>query len=183
MAEWKEYETNFKEKSKDVFDWLDNEYSQLRTGRITGAILDHIKVEAYGEPQLIKNIANISSPEPRVLIIKAYDSSLYKDIAAAINASDLGVNPQIDADKIRISFPALTEEIRKDVAKKAKAFAEEAKIRIRRIRQQVQDNYRKEELSDDDKKYFNNELDKVTKELNSKIEKVLEEKTKEILSI
>ncbi len=179
--EWKLYEQQFLDKSKPVFDWLQDEFSKLRSGRVTPAVLDHIKVDAYGELQPLINIANVSCPEPRVIIIKAYDPSLYKDIAAAINASDMGVNPQIDADKIRISFPALTEDIRKDTAKKAKAIAEDAKVRIRRVRQDIQDQYRKEELSDDDKKYYNTELDKVTKQQNEKVEKLLEEKTKEIM--
>ncbi len=179
--EWKLYEEQFIEKSKHVFDWLQDEFGKLRSGRVTPAVLDHIRVDAYGEAQPIKNIANISCPEPRVIIIKAYDPQLYKDIAAAINASDMGINPQIDADKIRISFPALTEDIRKDTAKKAKAIAEDAKVRIRRIRQDIQDKYKKDELSDDDKKYYNTELDKVTKQQNEKIEKMLDEKTKEVM--
>ncbi len=181
--EWKQYEEQFVEKAKPVFDWLQDEFGKLRSGRITPAVLDHIKVEAYGELQPIKNIANVSCPEPRVIIIKAYDPSLYKDIAAAINASDMGVNPQIDADKIRIGFPALTEDIRKDVAKKAKSIAEDAKVRIRRVRQDIQDHYRKDELSDDDKKYYNTELDRVTKQHNEKIEKMLEDKTKEVMHL
>lgn len=181
--EYKIYEEIFKDKAIAVLDWLQGEYFKLRTGRVSSTILEHIKVDAYDELVPINNIANISSPEPRVLIIKAYDASLYKNIAAAINANNIGVNPQIDADKIRLSFPALTEEIRKDTAKKAKLTAEEAKIRIRKIRQLVQDESKKEELSDDDKKYFTTCLDKTTKEYNEKIEKILENKTKEILMV
>lgn len=181
--EWNFYEKGFSEKADHVIKWLQDEFSKLRTSRITPTALDHIKVDAYGELQPIKNIANISSPEPRVLIIKAYDPSLYKEIANAINTSGLGVNPQIDADKIRLSFPALTEDIRKDIAKKAKAIAEDSKVKIRRVRQTIQDEYRKDDLSDDDKKYFNSELDKVTKKFNEQIEKLLESKTKEILTI
>lgn len=182
--EWKTYEDSFVNKSKGVLNWLEEELCKLRTGRVLPSALDHIKVDAYGDLQPIKNIANISSPEPRVLIIKAYDPSLYKEIAAAINADvNLGVNPQIDADKIRLSFPALTEDMRKDTAKKAKAISEDAKIKIRKIRQTIQDEYKKEELSDDDKKYFNTQLDKVTKEQNEKIENLLNSKTKEIMSL
>lgn len=181
--EWKIYEQSFLERSKHIFDWLENEFSKLRTGRITSSALEHIKVDAYGELSPINNIANISSPEPRVLIIKAYDASLYKSIAAAINASDLGVNPQVDADKIRLSFPSITEEVRKDTVKKAKTITEEAKVKVRRVRQDVQDEFRKEESSDDDKKYFTTCLDKITKEQNEKIEKYLENKSKEILTI
>lgn len=181
--EWKVYEQMFIEKTAPIFEWLSTEFAKLRTGRITSAALDHIRVNAYDEMSPISNVANISSPEPRVLIIKAYDASLYKAIAAAINASDLGVNPQIDADKIRIAFPAITEEVRKATTIKAKNFAEEAKIRIRRVRQTVQDAYRKAELSDDDKKYYTTCLDKVTKEQNDKVDKLLLQKDKEIMTI
>lgn len=182
--EWKVFEDNFSEKAKNVINWLEEEFAKLRTGRVLPSALDHLKVEAYGELQPIKNIANISSPEPRVLIIKAYDPSIYKDIAAAINAdATLGVNPQIDADKIRLSFPALTEDMRKDIVKKAKAISEDAKIKIRKIRQAIQDEYKKIELSEDDKKYFNSELDKITKQHNEKIETLLNNKTKDIMSI
>lgn len=181
--EWKQYEKDFNDRCLHVKSWLEQEYAKLRTGKVTGVALEHIRVNAYDELVPINNIANISSPEPRVLIIKAYDASLYKSIAAAINASDLGVNPQIDADKIRLSFPPLTEETRKEIAKKVKVLAEEAKVKIRRIRQDIQDCFKKEDLSDDDKKYFQTALDKVTKEQNEKTELMCEHKTKEILSI
>ncbi|MGL4950750.1 MAG: ribosome recycling factor [Mycoplasma sp.] len=181
--EWKVYEQSFIEKSKSVFEWLDNEYSKLRSGRITSSVLDHIKVDAYGELTPIANVANISSPEARVLIIKPYDASLNKNIAGAINASDLGVNPQVDGDKIRLSFPALTEDVRKETVKKAKSISEEAKIRIRKVRQAIHDDFRKDELSDDDKKYYVTCLDKVTKEQNEKIEKSLSSKSDEIMKI
>ena len=182
--DWKTYEQKFEEKSLPIFAWYEQELAKLRTGKVTAVVLDHIKVEAYGELQRINQIANISSPEPRVLIIKAYDSSLYKNIANAISNSGLNINPQIDADKIRLVFPALTEESRKEMTKKAKSIAEDAKIRVRRLRQEIHDNFKKdEELTDDDKKNYINNLDKTTKLKNEKIEKILELKNKEILTI
>lgn len=182
--DWKVYEDELNAKNEKAFEWLNNEFFKLRTSRITPNVLDHIKVEAYDELMPINQLANVSSPEARVLIIKAYDASVYKNIAAAINASDLNVNPQIDADKIRLSFPALTEDARKDIVKKAKSIAEDAKIKIRRNRQDIHDKYRKDdELSDDNKKNYHNLLDKNTKLANEKIEAILDAKTKDILTI
>ncbi len=181
---WKDYENQFNEKAKSVFNWYEQELFKLRTGKVTATVLDHIKVEAYDELQPINQIANISSPEPRVLIIKAYDPSLYKNIANAITNANMNLNPQIDADKIRLIFPPLTEEIRKEMIKKAKAISEDAKIRIRRIRQDIHDAFKKdEELTDDDKKNYVTNLDKTTKLHNENIEKILESKNKEILTI
>lgn len=182
--EWKNYEQKFNDKLTPVFNWYEQELAKLRTGKVTAMVLDHIKVDAYGELQPINQIANISSPEPRVLIIKAYDSSLYKNIANAISTSSLNINPQIDADRIRLTFPPLTEEIRKEMTKKAKAISEDAKIRVRRARQEIHDQFKKDqELTDDDKKSYTNNLDKATKSFNEKIEKILETKSKEILTI
>ncbi len=181
---WIDYQTKYEEKAVAIFDWFNLELSKLRTSKITSTILDHVKVEAYGELTPINQVANIASSEPRVLIIKAYDPSLYKEIGNAINNTSLGCCAQVDADKIRVVFPALTEETRKEMIKKAKAIGEDAKIRIRRLRQEIHDNFRKdEELTDDDKKSYINSLDKQTKIFNEKIEKILEQKNKDILVI
>ncbi|MGL4948376.1 MAG: ribosome recycling factor [Mycoplasma sp.] len=181
--EWKIYEESFVEKAKHVTDWLNSEYSKLRTGRVTASALDHIKVDAYGEMTAISNIANISSPEARVLVIKPYDVSLNKALAGAINAADLGINPQVDGDKIRLTFPALTEDVRKTTVKKAKMISEDAKVKIRKIRQTIQDEFKKDDLSDDDKKFFVTCLDKITKEQNEKIEKIFTLKSEDIMKI
>lgn len=182
--ELKVYQEKFEEKSKTVFLWLENEYFKIRTGRVSGNALDEIKVDSYGTLVPINNVANISVPEPRVLIIKPYDMSTIKDIATAINNANLGVNPQVDADKIRIAFPALTEDARKELIKKAKIIAEDAKIKIRKIRQEIQDTFKKDDdLTDDDKKSFNIHIDEYTKKANSQIEVILEQKSKDILVI
>lgn len=182
--EWSKYLLEFSNENITIYNWLEIEFSKLRTGRITSQVIDHILVDAYDEKQKISNVANISNPEPRVLIIKAYDVSLYKNIAAAINNSGLNVNPQIDADKIRLSFPNLTEETRKEMTKKAKSIIEDAKIKIRRNRQDINDNIKNDlELSDDDKKNYVNLLDKEIKLTTVKLENMLEVKNKEILTI
>ncbi len=181
---WTEYQKKYETKATPIFDWFNLELSKLRTSRITSTILDCIKVEAYGQLTPINQVANIASSEPRVLIIKAYDPSLYKEIGNAINNANLGCNAQVDADKIRVAFPALTEETRKEMIRKAKAISEDAKIRIRRLRQEIHDNFKKdEELTDDDKKSYVNNLDKQTKIFNEKIEQILEQKNKDILVI
>lgn len=182
--DFKVYEKEIREESKTIFNWLHNEFVKLRTGRATPAILDGILVDYYGEPTPINQLANISVPEPRVLAIKPYDRQSVKDVAAAINASNIGINPQVDADIIRLTFAAPTEEIRKGLVKKAKQLGEDAKVRIRHIRQEAQDKFKKEpNVLEDDKKFFQTELDNLTKEINKEIEAKVLEKEKDIMTI
>ncbi len=182
--EWKLYEEKFEEKANSAFEWLENEFSKIRTGRVSPSVLEHVKVESYGDLVPLQSVANISVPEARVLIVKPYDVSTIKEIAAGINQANIGVNPQVDADKIRISFPALTEDMRKDLIKKSKMLAEDAKVKIRKIRQDIQDLYKKDiELTDDQKKSYATNLDNFTKKMNAKIEEMLEKKSKDILVI
>ncbi len=182
--EWKNYEEKFDEKIASAIEWLANEFTKLRTGRVTATVLEHVKVESYGELVPLQNVANISAPEARTLIVKPYDMSTIKDIAAGINQANIGVNPQVDADKIRLNFPPLTEDMRKDLVKKAKVLAEDTKVKIRKVRQDIQDMYKKDaELTDDQKKSYATNLDNVTKKYNTKIDEMLEVKTKDIMVI
>ncbi|WP_208895084.1 ribosome recycling factor [Ureaplasma diversum] len=182
--DFKPYEKMINSEVEHVYTWIHNEFIKLRTGRASPAILDGLVVDYYGEKTPINQLANISLPEPRVLLIKPYDRSSIKDVAAAINESNLGINPQVDADVIRLTFQAPTEDIRKGLVKKAKAIAEDAKIKVRRIRQDAQDKFKKEVgLVEDDKKYFQTELDNLTKEINKHIESLLANKEKDILTI
>lgn len=156
----------------------------LRTGRANAALLDRIEVDYYGDKILIVQIASISIPEPRQLLIKPYDRGDLRSIASAINASDLSINPIVDAEQIRLIIPALTEETRKDLVKRAKVYAEESKVAIRNIRREYVDFVKSsEDYSDDLKKRIENEVQKVTDESNKKIEEVLIGKEKEIMSI
>ncbi len=110
--------------------------------------------------------------------------STIKDIAAGINQANIGVNPQVDADKIRLNFPPLTEDMRKDLVKKAKVLVEDTKVKIRKVRQDIQDMYKKDaELTDDQKKSYATNLDNVTKKYNAKVEEMLDKKTKDIMVI
>ncbi|WP_031489146.1 ribosome recycling factor [Ureaplasma canigenitalium] len=182
--DFKVYDKMFKEQAEHVYTFMHNEFIKLRTGRASPSILDGILVDYYGSPTPINQTANISVPEPRILMIKPYDKSIIKDIVTALNGSNLNINPQVDADAIRLTFQAPTEDMRKQLAKKAKQIGEEAKIRIRHIRQEIQDAFKKEQSSiEDDKKHFQNELDKLTKEINNKVDELVLHKEKEIMTI
>ncbi len=184
MFDWKKYESLFNEEKQKAFSWLNSEYAKLQVGRANPNILDSVRVEAYGEMMQINQVANISVPEPRSLVIKPYDKSILKDIATGINAANLGLNPQVDADLIRINFPAPTEDSRKQLAKKAKTLVEDLKVKVRLIRQELQDQFKKEEnLLEDDKKHFQTELDAYTKKVNAEADEVYANKEKEIMKI
>lgn len=156
----------------------------LRTGRANAALLDRIEVEYYGDKILVGQIASITIPEPRQLLIKPYDRADLRAIVSAINASELSINPIVDSDQIRLIIPAPTEENRRDLAKRAKVYSEESKIAVRNIRREYVEFIKdSEDYSDDLKKRIEAEIQKVTDESNKKIEEVLAAKEKEIMSI
>lgn len=184
MIDWKKYENIFHEQTKPVLEWMHHEFNKIRVGRANPTILDDILVEAYDDKTKINQIANISVPEPRILVIKPYDRSLLKNISAAISAANIGIHPQTDSDLVRLTFPAPTEDSRKECLKKVKLIAEEAKVGIRKVRQHLQDEFKKDtEAVEDDKKYFQEKLDTITKEINKVIDKDLEVRDKEIMTI
>jgi len=156
----------------------------LRTERANAALLDRIEVEYYGDKIIIGQIASITVPEPRQLLVKPYDRGDLKSIVSAINASDISINPIVDGDQIRLIIPALTEETRRDLVKRAKVYSEESKVAIRNIRREYVDFVKSsDDYSDDLKKRIEGEIQKVTDESNKKIEDVLVTKEKEIMSI
>ncbi len=173
-----------KERMAKTIESLRGELTQLRTGRASPAMLDRIECEYYGDKIAINQISSISVPEPRQLLIKPYDRGDVKAIVAAINASNIGINPINDGDSIRLIIPALTEETRRDLVKKAKGLSEEAKVAIRNIRREyiefVKDS---DEMTDDLKKRIQDDLQKVTDEANKSIEEVLAQKEKDIMAI
>ncbi|NCA96800.1 MAG: ribosome recycling factor [Bacteroidia bacterium] len=163
---------------------LKSSLNTLRTGRANAALLDRIEVEYYGDRILVGQIASITVPEPRQLLIKPYDKGDLRAIVTAINASDLSINPIVDSDQIRLIIPALTEETRRDLAKRAKTYADEAKVAIRNVRREYVDFIKEsDDYSDDLKKRIEAEIQKVTDESNRKIEETLANKEKEIMSI
>lgn len=184
MIDWNSYKLKFEDKFDSIINWMTTEFNKIRIGRATPAILDGILVDAYDEKMNFNQIANISVADARTLVIKPYDRSLLKNITTALSASNLGINPQVDADSIRLSFPSPTEDMRKELVKKAKSIAENAKVEVRRLRQSLQDDFKKDANAlEDDKKYFNDELDIITKKANQKIEELFSTREKEILTI
>ena len=173
-----------KERLAKTVESLKGDLTTLRTGRATPAMLDRIECEYYGDRIAINQISSVSVPEPRQLLIKPYDKGDLKSIVAAIASSDLGINPINDGDSIRLIIPALTEDTRRDLVKKAKAKCEEAKIAIRNIRREYNDFIKEsDEMTDDYKKRVQEEIQKVVDEASKNLEDILANKEKEIMAI
>lgn len=173
-----------KEQMQKTIEALRNELSSLRTGRASPAMLDRVECDYYGDKMLIKDICAISSPEPRQLVVKPYDRNDIKSVAAGISASNLGINPMVEGDCIRLIIPALTEETRRDLAKKAKAISESNKVAIRNIRREYIDLVKdSDEMTDDYKKRIQDEIQKVVDEMIAQIDSIVSNKEKEIMAI
>ncbi|MDD7315931.1 MAG: ribosome recycling factor [Bacillales bacterium] len=173
-----------KERLAKTVESFKGDLTTLRTGRATPAMLDRIECEYYGDRIAINQISSVSVPEPRQLLIKPYDKGDLKSIVAAIASSDLGINPINDGDSIRLIIPALTEDTRRDLVKKAKAKCEEAKIAIRNIRREYNDFIKEsDEMTDDYKKRVQEEIQKVVDEASKNLEDILANKEKEIMAI
>ncbi len=171
-------------KMEKSIESLKNSLSTLRTGRANAQMLAGIDVDYYGSPTPINQIASISIPEPRQLLIKPYDKNDVKSVVAAINASDLGINPINEGTCVRLIIPALTEERRRDIVKQAKKYGEEAKISIRNIRRDYIDLVKlDEDMPEDYQKRVQEEIQKVTDEAGKKIDLVVAEKEKEIMTV
>ena len=172
------------QKSIDVF--VQN-LSEVRAGRANPAILNRISVEYYGVQTPINQVAGISVPEARTIVIQPWDASILKAIEKAILASDIGLNPNNDGKVIRLNFPDLTEERRKELAKEVRKIAEEAKVGIRSIRRDgmdtVKDEQKRSEITEDQKADFEEKIQKLTDKYVAEIDKLLENKEKEIMSI
>lgn len=163
---------------------LRNELVLIRTGRATPAILDRVQCDYYGDKIAVNQISSISVPEPRQLLIKPYDRNDIKAIVAGISAANLGVNPVNEGDCIRLTFPPLTEDSRRELVKKAKATAENAKVSVRNIRREYIDFVKEaDDMTEDYQKRVQDEIEKVVSEAVAKIDSVLAEKEKDILSI
>ena len=157
---------------------------KLRSGRANPAMLEGIKCDYYGEKMDITSLCSISVPEPRQLLIKPYSREDLKTIASAVSAANLGVNPQVEADAIRIIVPPMTEEIRKDIVKKAKALGEEAKVAVRNIRRDTLSLLKEDDsMSDDYKEIVEKDIQKEVDSANKAIDETVAEKTKEVMSI
>ena len=185
---------DFMENIKDIegrmqksVDNVKEEYVTIRAGRAKPHILDRLRVDYYGTPTPIQQVANVSVPEARMIQIQPWEASLIKDIEKAILVSDLGLTPNNDGKVIRLIFPELTEERRKELAKDVKKKGDNAKVAIRNVRRDANDTVKKEnkagELSDDEAKNLEDDVQKLTDKYIALIDKAIEEKTSEILTV
>ena len=183
MAELKEFESRMV-KTTEI---LATQFAAVRAGRANAAVLDQIEVDYYGVPTPIRQIASISTPDPRSLVIQPWDGSTLKLIEKAILVSDLGINPQNDGRVIRLVFPQLTEERRKELAKQVRKYGEEGKVAVRNIRRDAMDKFKKEQkkgdITEDDLKDLEKDLQKLTDDYIKTIDKQTEAKEKELFEI
>lgn len=174
-------------KMQKSYDNLQEEFGGIRAGRANPHVLDKIKVDYYGTPTVLQQVANISVPEPRMLLIQPWESNMVREIEKAIQTSDLGINPTNDGKAIRLTFPELTEERRKELAKDVKKKGENAKVAVRNIRRDANDSLKKmsksSDISEDEIKQLEEEVQKLTDKYIAKVDKSVEEKTKEILTV
>ena len=176
-----------KEKMDKSIDNLNEKFSEVRAGRANPAILNKVKIDYYGTPTPINQVAGVSVPEARLIVIQPWDMSILKEIEKAILASDIGINPNNDGKVIRLAFPELTEERRKEIVKDIKKMAEECKVSVRNIRRDGMDLAKKlqkdGEMTEDDLKSAENKIQELTDKSIDEIDKLLDNKEKEIMSI
>ena len=177
----------YQEKMKKSLDSLANEYATIRAGRANPHVLDKVMVDYYGQPTNLQSVANISVSEARTLVIQPWESSMIKEIEKAILVSDLGLTPNNDGKAIRLTFPELTEDRRKELVKDIKKKGENAKVAVRKIRRDANDAMKKEqkanEISEDELKSGEADVQKLTDEFISKIEQMVDDKSKEIMTV
>ena len=177
----------FEEKMGKSLANLEEEFAGIRAGRANPPVLDKLRVDYYGTPSPIQSVANVSVPEPRMIQIQPWEASMVKEIEKAIMCSDLGINPTNDGKVIRLVFPELTEERRKELAKDIKKKGENAKVAVRNIRRDAIDHFKKigkeEDLSEDEIKDLEDTIQKLTDEYVAKVDKAVDAKSKEILTV
>ena len=183
MSEYVEFES----KMKKTAEVLKTQLASVRAGRANAAVLDQITVDYYGVPTPIQQVASIAVPDPRSLVITPWDGSVLKGIEKAILASELGINPQNDGKCIRLVFPQLTEERRKELAKQVKKYGEEAKVAVRNIRRDAMDKFKKQqkasEITEDDYKGIEKDIQKLTDDYIKEVENIADKKEKELFEI
>lgn len=174
-------------KMRKTTEVLGAQFDSVRAGRANPAVLDKLRVEYYGTPTPINQIASIATPDPRSLAIQPWDAACLKMIEKAILESDLGINPNNDGKIIRLIFPQLTEERRKDLIKQVKKYAEEAKVAIRNIRRDAMEDFKeqkkKSEITEDDLKDIEKDMQKITDDYIKEIDNIAAKKEKELMAI
>ncbi len=176
----------YDEKMKKTFEFLEADYAAIRAGRANPHVLDKLRVDYYGTPTPIQQVGNVTVPEARIIQIAPWEKSMIKAIEKAIQTSDIGINPSNDGNVIRLVFPELTEERRKDLVKEVKKKAEEGKVAVRNIRRDGNDAFKKlakTEVSEDEIKQLETELQKLTDKYIKDIDTMMEEKSKEIMTV
>ena len=177
----------FERRMSKAVDHLADEFGAVRAGRANAKVLDRITVEYYGSETPLAGVATISSPDARTLVISPWDTKLLKDIAKAIQTSDLGINPQNDGRVIRLTFPQLTEERRKELAKQVRKYAEDAKVAMRNIRRDGMDYVKKlkknSEITEEEQKKAEKDLQTLLDKYNKKVDDALAAKEKELMAI
>lgn len=177
----------FDEKMSKAYDFLISEFTTIRAGRANPHVLDKIKIDYYGTPTPLQQVGNITVPEARMLQIAPWEKTILKDIEKAILCSDVGITPTNDGTVIRLVFPELTEERRKELVKDIKKKGEEAKVAVRNIRREGNDSFKKlskeEDVSEDEIKGLEDELQKLTDKYIKDIDKAIEEKSADILKV
>ena len=178
---------SYDERMLKTIEVVKSNFAAVRAGRANAGVLDRITVEYYGAPTPLNQVANIGSPDPRTLTIQPYDMSLLKAIEKAIQTSDLGINPQNDGRVLRLAFPQLTEERRKELTKQVRKYAENGKVAVRNIRRDAMDKLKaaekKNELTEDDRKGGEKELQDLTDKICKKIDELCEKKEKELMAV
>ena len=176
----------YNDKMVKAIDFLKSDFGTIRAGRANPHVLDKIRVDYYGTPTPIQQVGNVTVPEPRMIQIAPWEKSLIKDIEKAIMTSELGITPSNDGAVIRLVFPELTEERRKELVKDVKKKGEEGKVAIRNIRRDGNDAFKKlakTEVSEDEIKQLEDELQKLTDKFVKEVDKLVDEKSKEILTV
>ena len=182
-----EFNVEFDTKMKKTVEVVVSDFAGVRAGRANASVLDKITVDYYGTPTPINQVGTISSPDPRSLMIQPWDKTLLKAIEKAIQTSDLGINPQNDGQVIRLIFPQLTEERRKELTKQVRKYAENGKVAIRNIRRDAMDKMKaaekKNELTEDDRKDCEKELQDLTDKYCKQIDELCAKKEKELMAV
>lgn len=177
----------YSQKMDKTLEVLSGDFAAVRAGRASASLLDRISVEYYGQETPINQVGSITSPDPRTLVIEPWDKSLLKLIEKAIQVSDLGINPQNDGRIIRLVFPQLTEERRKELTKQVKKYGEESKVAIRNIRRDAMDTIKsmkkKSEITEDEQKVAEKDLQKVTDDYVKKVDEMAAKKEKELMEL
>ena len=176
----------FDEKMQKTMNNLGEEFGSIRAGRANPHVLDKLRVDYYGTPTPIQQVANVNVPEPRMIQIQPWEKSMLKEITKAIQTSDIGINPTNDGQVIRLVFPELTEDRRKELAKDVKKKGEAAKVAVRNIRRDANDAFKKltkQDVSEDEVKDLEDAVQKLTDKFIKKIDAAVETKSKEILTV